>query len=290
LAAIWLASTARGALVIEFDYTYDTGGFFADAGRRNCLEAAAAVYESAVRDDLFAVSSYDDNHWTNYFTNPQNGALQAVGDASIASNTFRLYVGARDLGASTLGRGGPGGFTATGTADFVYGVWTRGQWGVTNDTDFARWGGAVAFNSTKSWYFDDDPSTVEAFPGQSDFFSTALHEISHTLGFSSSDSFGQWISGANFTGPSSMALYGGPIPMSSQTNHWTNGTMSAYKGSPQEAAMDPDLTEGTRKYITDLDWAALTDTGWVVIPEPAAAGLLFAGGLAAFLGRRRRRR
>ena len=44
-----------------------------------------------------------------------------------------------------------------------------------------------------------------------------------------------------------------------------------YGGStPQEAAMDPDLQNGTRKRLTALDAAALKDIGWDVAPPPPA--------------------
>ena len=47
-----------------------------------------------------------------------------------------------------------------------------------------------------------------------------------------------------------------------------------YGGSTaQEAAMDPDLQNGTRKRLTALDAAALKDIGWEVIAPPPPAGI-----------------
>ena len=40
-------------------------------------------------------------------------------------------------------------------------------------------------------------------------------------------------------------------------------------GGSQEAAMDPTLSAGTRKYFTELDWAGLADVGWEVVPGAA---------------------
>jgi hypothetical protein len=57
----------------------------------------------------------------------------------------------------------------------------------------------------------------------------------------------------------------------------------------QEAAMDPDLTSGTRKMLTALDAAALTDIGWNVaaVPEPTSALFAaFAGGVMLAVRRR----
>jgi hypothetical protein len=62
------------------------------------------------------------------------------------------------------------------------------------------------------------------------------------------------------------------VPLASSTDraHWKNGTPSKVYGSSksQEAAMDPSLTKGTRKSITDLDAAALADLGWELVPLP----------------------
>jgi hypothetical protein len=43
--------------------------------------------------------------------------------------------------------------------------------------------------------------------------------------------------------------------------------------------MDPTITVGTRKYLTDLDLAFLQDMGWEVVPEPTSAALLLLSGL-----------
>ena len=54
--------------------------------------------------------------------------------------------------------------------------------------------------------------------------------------------------------------------------------------------MDPELTTGSRKRFTDLDYAALRDIGWEVAPVPLPAAVwLFAGGLLGLLRFARRR-
>jgi hypothetical protein len=40
--------------------------------------------------------------------------------------------------------------------------------------------------------------------------------------------------------------------------------------TPQEAAMDPDVLNGTRKFFTNLDGAALKDIGWELIAPPVS--------------------
>jgi hypothetical protein len=42
--------------------------------------------------------------------------------------------------------------------------------------------------------------------------------------------------------------------------------------APQETAMDPTLTQGTRKFFTALDAAAMQDIGWTVIALPGVNG------------------
>jgi hypothetical protein len=71
-----------------------------------------------------------------------------------------------------------------------------------------------------------------------------------------------------------MSEYGGLVPLSADKSHWDEDTMSVVYGTAtsQEAAMDPDLTVGTRKKLTDLDVAALTDLGWTVVAPPGLDG------------------
>ncbi len=107
---------------------------------------------------------------------------------------------------------------------------------------------------------------MESFSGE-DFYSIAIHEIGHVMGFlDSATAFHSnvtKISGASyFTGAQAEALYGGPVPLSSEKSHWKDGTL--YNG--QELSMDPTIANGTRKTFTELDWAALEDIGYHVEP------------------------
>ena len=56
--------------------------------------------------------------------------------------------------------------------------------------------------------------------------------------------------------------------------------------------MDPNIASGTRKYFTDLDFAAMQDIGWQVTPVPEARSwvMMLAGlGMIASLARLRSR-
>ena len=41
-------------------------------------------------------------------------------------------------------------------------------------TDYAPWGGSLAFDSGANFYVDDDISTLESFDGQYDFYTVAF--------------------------------------------------------------------------------------------------------------------
>lgn len=289
--------SAHAQVAILFDYTYD-GGFFsgANVGRRATLEAAATSLTSRVTDTFNAITPSGINHWSRDFTSPSDSSTVSVADPIIPANTLVFYVGGKDLGwdpqsSSTLGTATPGGASANGTGSWYDSIITRGVAGITRmsgtlggsptDTDYAPWGGVVTFNSAAPWYFDADPSTTESLAGLNDFYSVALHEITHVLGIGQAPSWNNKVNvSGDFTGSSSVQTYGGEVPLNGGQDHWAEGTMSIVSGTGviQEALMDPSLTIGTRKYITDLDLVGLEDIGWEVsaVPEPTTVGLVTA--------------
>jgi hypothetical protein len=142
-------------------------------------------------------------------------------------------------------------------------------------TDFGRWGGAMAFDTTgpsgaRNWHFGID--TLPG-PGQPDILSIATHEIAHALGFGTADSFNgkvsfisnEWV----FTGAKSTEVYSANPPIDpASLSHWEEDTMSLFEGAPQDAMMVPGIMSGTRRGFTVLDYAAMMDIGWEV-PESA---------------------
>lgn len=70
---------------------------------------------------------------------------------------------------------------------------------------------------------------------------------------------------ATFNGTEASAEQGGPVPLA-DAGHFAFGLTSTVDGTSQEVALDPNLTQNTRKRFTDLDWAALEDIGWQVEP------------------------
>lgn len=278
-----LSAQAEANIDIQFDYTYDSSGFFSDVSHQSALNAAANLFESRFSDQLTAITSSGPNSFNTAFFNPGNpsGANIVNNDDSFAANVIRVYAGGFNFTDNTLGEGGPGGYRCSGIGSFCNDAIQRGQGAVTgkNAVDVAPWGGSITFDTHTNWNFStaSGPSS-----SQYDFYSVAVHELGHLLGFGASDSFSSRIVGTNFVGPAA-----GTVALSSDKGHWADGTLSVFNGVSQEAAMTPSLANGTRKNFTNLDFAAMQDIGWQVTAVPEAdtwammlSGLVLVGGLA----------
>ncbi len=278
LGALLAASQPAFANIdVKFDYRYDSSGFFtgANSSRQNLLNAAASVFETRFQDSLTAITPSASNTFNASFFQPDTGTVTHLPGLSVAADQIVVFVGAYNLGG-TLAIGGPGGFSVNGSPDFISNASSRGQAGAVApiETDFGPWGGAISFNSASSWYMDPNPKTDESFSGF-DFYSVAIHELAHVLGFGSAASFENLASGGAFTGPAVDALVGYNPLLTSDGGHWASGLR--YLG--QEVAMDPSIASGQRKPFTELDYAAMKDIGWNVssIPEAETWAMMLAG-------------
>jgi hypothetical protein len=281
--------SVRGAwgLEILFDYSYDAGGFFAAQDRRDALESAASLLEGLITDDLSAITPGGPNaSWTATFVNPYNGGDASEVNRTIQANKMVVYVGGHDLPGNEVGFGGPGGYESFGSTAWNTTVSTRGQAGASSTlaTDFGPWGGSIAFDTTggdgqaRNWHFGIPTAPT---PGSTDFYTTAVHELTHVLGFGISNSWKTYVNPGKtfYNGPASTARYGSAVPLiaGGDGSHWLEGlqSTSTWTGLTAEAAMDPTQNLGARKTLTQLDLAALQDIGWTLsstaVPLPGDA-------------------
>jgi hypothetical protein len=271
LLALALGPAARAGITFQFDYEYDGGFFAANPEAKTTLEFAAASL-ARFTDDLAAIVPAGLNTWEARFTRPDDGKNTLIQNLVVPADTLIVYAGGRDL-EGALGSGGPGGFFASGISpDWLDTVEARGEAGglTVPATDFGPWGGQIAFNNEPDvdWYFGIDPGGRG--PGQSDFLSVALHELGHLLGFGTAGAWNAQVAGPVFTGPAASTVYGGSVPVQVGGRHWAPTIAGEVDGVAQEAAMDPQLTQGARKLFTDLDFAGLDDLGWEVADAQAA--------------------
>ncbi len=269
------------ALTIQFNYDYDTLGFFnpavnpyADQARAT-LENAGRSYEMFT-DSLLPIVPSGGNTWSAVFFSPASGDLTYLPGLVVPADTMIVFVGGHNLGSLTLGSAGPGSYyKASDTPDWLNTVTARGQAGaMTNPKqDIGPWGGWITFNTNSTVLWSYDLASAPSDNGQNDFFSTCLHELAHVLGFGTSESWHNLVDLDNhlFLGPAAAGLYGGPVPLAGES-HWADGTQGLSGGQAQEATMTPALTTGTRKRLTSLDVAALVDVGWQM-PTPGDANL-----------------
>lgn len=293
---LFVAATAQAQFSFVFDYSYDSENFFtgSNVGRQTYLEAAGTYISNILSPtSLNAITptpgDAEPNTWNATFTNPGSGSAESVANPTIAANVYRIYAGGRVLGGSTLGLGGAGGFSSSG-----YGTWGDDLRYRGNGTFNTGWGGSLTFDTATSWYFDSDINTVEDFTGMYDFFSVAIHEIIHVLGFGTTNSWNNLVDNGDpgeFNGTYATALFGSNPGLASGNGHWAIDTESKVFGTEtvQEAAMDPNITSNSRKYITELDVAGLRDIGYSAVPEPSTAVLIFGVSVLTFsmLSRRR---
>jgi hypothetical protein len=227
----------------------------------------------------------------------------------VAENEYKIFVGAADLPGSTVAVSSYGGIAGGDykTEREKFSRNARGQ------NDFASWGGWVSFDLNNDWHFDPNPDNFSdrenqevKSMGQTDFFSTALHEIGHVLGIGTSATWMEQVMQQDgtsfFSGENVLALNDdSPVPLVPDEDHFANSTDGFGGGflEGQEALMDPSVNDNQdleavfyRKLPTNLDYAALKDVGWEVsaspVPVPAAVWF-FGSGLLGLFGIKKRR-
>jgi hypothetical protein len=255
------AAAPRGehAFAIQFDYRFDTRGYF-DAERRLLLELAAAEWGARLRDDFpaipagtpLAVKSVEQ------LTEP---TLELELDVPI--DDLLVFVGCTDELAATRET------ARTRTAarlTSIHGEPFRRELGQRlAGPDFEPWTSAITFACDKDFFLDPTPDTFDDVPNdRTDFLSTALHELGHALGVMTSDAYASLRSsdGSVFTGPRARELFGADVPLEPDGHLGSHVVFD-----DQRVLMDNTLSARTRVYPTRLDLALLEDIGYEIRPE-----------------------
>ncbi len=259
-----------------------------DLFRAPSTRAAVEVDQYAIGTPLvrFSFNYGPDSDW---WTPAARAALQAAADRLAAlivregprpvTITYSITVeNAPD--SNQLGTGGSPKMYTPGGAVFVDTVVQHKiLTGVDqNGTDLD---GQIWFNSSRAWSFDDTPG-----PSEFDFQSVALHELVHTLGFSSTfgsetsygvrstldgylvdstgakvfDSQGNWVKGGYvyFDGPNAVAAYGEPVPMYVDGSHLDSFEITG-------KVMNPATPPGVRRVnLSAIEIGILKDLGYTI--------------------------
>jgi len=270
----------QAEIEIRIDYTYDTNNFFDTDEKRAAIEAVADFYGSMMNDTLLRIDPADFSQasWTPRITHPTTGVspFSVSGLSVVPENVIIVYVGARELGGTTAGRAGPGGWSGSGFDSWFERI--RGRGGADADsgtasenTDFALWGGSISFDTPRSWNFSLDSNA----PG-TEFLKIALHEMGHVLGIGTADSYDNLLNAGTFPGGNAVRS-NGSAP-SADSSHILGGISSSLfgsfgvsHGSSGPVLMLPSSTDTGSNFdvITDLDLAVLVDIGWELTPETA---------------------
>ena len=258
-----LESRELPAITIQIDYSHDTSGFFTNnPAAQAALQQAANALGSQLSASLPAITPGGGNTWQENFIDPSTGQVAYINNPTVAANTIVVYAGARSLGGTQVSQGGTGGYSASGTQDWVSSLPNRGPLGA------LLWGGSVSFDTNTNWYFGSSSTGLQS--NQEDFISAAEHELGHVLGFGTVPTWFAQVSNGTFTGAHSEAVYGGPVPLTwgsgeELANISVNGTRPDFN-----LTLPVGMIAGTPSSpMTALDWAILEDIGWQVGSSPA---------------------
>lgn len=250
---------------IEFDYRFDTRGFFDNPVRRNALEKAAETWESLINDEFPDVPAGVEFS----VKNPENGSQSPLITLEEPIDDLRIFVGAQSPpfgeSGSAIARGGFSGVDASG--DALTSRISENFRGTGPVSNFEPWAGNISFNPSPNandgtrteWFFDPTPETSDDVPdGTIDFISTAIHEIGHVLGIGTAPIFQEIGAGGSFDGVNATAVNNGnPIPLENELFHVQEGFFN------DQVLMDPVGSPG-RTLPSQIDLALLSDIGYEI--------------------------
>ncbi|MHC5539425.1 hypothetical protein ACYOEI_14505, partial [Singulisphaera rosea] len=221
-----LESRVVMSVAIQYDYTYDNSGFFANnPAAKTVLEQAAAIIGGGLHDSLTAITpnAAGGNNWSITFANPsspRSGSLVTVKNPTVAANTLLVYVGGFASPTSGYSYYTGAGESYSGSKDFIQNINSRGQAGAlgAKPTDTSPWGGMLTFSANSNWSFAGTGGTPGA--GRYDFLSVAEQMLVSTLGFGTSLPWTANVDLMNrtFTGTHASVSNGGPVPLATDSN------------------------------------------------------------------------
>lgn len=190
----------------------------------------------------------------------------AVADGAAQSEAAYMRGSGPTIGNIT-GNSTWGGYTANYSID--YGAAYGSLWfDVDSDNNGVQDSPATLANY---WHFD---STTPVVAGKNDLYTVALHEILHSLGIGSAESWDGLVSGTTWNGSEVQAITGSGADLVTDAGSHIAGSVMSTRlsdGGVQEVVMDPTITTGSRKELTLLDLAFLRDIGYETVQPSFAA-------------------
>ncbi len=281
------------AITVQIDYSYDTNNFFNTQEKKDAIESVAEFFGDLIKDNLLRIDAaeFPQASWTAMPSHPSTGASLSIANLVVPEDTIIVYVGSRILPGSTLGTGGPGGWSGSGFTPWFDRIQGRGSAGAAvasaSRTDHSPWGGSISFDADSTWNF----SQSQNLPGF-EFISVALHEMGHVLGIGTAPSWNNKVSGAVFTGAASTRSNGTAPPVQPGGGHFGGtglvsevfGSFGRTHGVLRPVLMLPSSTDdGTNLDVaSDLDLAGLIDCGWEISPPLELSATALQPSAAAF--------
>ena len=236
---------------IEFDYRFDTFGFFTPQVRQ-ALEEAANIWESFILDDFPEFSTGQ----TFSVRNPETNSAEVI-TLNQPIDDLLIFVGS-DVGFVASADAGPDGYDASGDINRLRIASDFRDLGPT--TDFEPYIGSMRFNRDRNWNFE----LTEPNGNEDDFITVALHEIGHILGIGASSSFDALVATnpfdgmKYFIGPNATRQNSGdPVLLEQDQAHVSESFET-------EVLLDPFYQKGERLLPTEIDLAILADIGYQI--------------------------
>lgn len=240
-------------LSIEFDYRFDTAGFFDSPESRGVLEEAARRWGVWLQDDFDTIVAGT----PIYTRDPEDPSLEPFINIEDDIDDLLVFVGSAARDGSYAGSSATAAFPAeSDDPELRAALYERWE----STTNYEPWTGWASFDDDRDWFFDPTPATDDDVPaGSVDAMSIAMHELGHILGVSPSEAFSVHVVDGTFQGPRAMEVYGGPVPLAGDGFGHIADEVRIDGKRPLMSTRKP---ADARYEITRLDRAILADIGY----------------------------